>query len=457
MAERLDRCASRRDFLRLTAGAAAVTVLGGACASGSEKPEGTSGAESGGKGKQTLRIVQWSHFVPAYDAWFDGEYTRRWGEEHDVEVIVDHVPLGEQQGRADAELATGRGHDIFGFTTPPPAYEDDVIDHREIVQEVMATLGPMTPLIERSVLNPKTGKYFAFPEYWAPMTVHYRLDLWSRIGSTPDSWNDVLGAGAPLKGMGNPLGLGISEDFDATASLLGLMHAHGASIQDETGHVIVNRPATVEAVKMGAAIFKAGMTDEVLTWDAASNNRFLASGKGSIIFNPVSALRAVEKQDPELAKQIGLLPVPSGPAGRFGAHSVSGSYVIWQFSKVQDIAKQFLVDLALNYREAFVRSESYNLPAFPGSVADLGTLVSADPTAQPAGKYVFLAGAAEWSTNLGHPGSTNAGVNDVANQFLIPKMFAAAARGEMSAEDAVKVAEATITPIFDKWRERGKI
>jgi multiple sugar transport system substrate-binding protein len=447
---------NRRDFLRLTVGAAAITALGGACSSGSDK-EATSTENSGSKGRQTLRIVQWSHFVPAYDDWFDGVYTKRWGEEHDVEVIVDHVPLGEQQGRADAELATGRGHDIFGFTAPPPAYEDEVIDHREIVEEVVGKLGPMIPLVERSVLNPKTGKYFGFPEYWAPMTVQYRLDLWSGIHSTPDTWDGVLGAAAPLKGMGNPLGLGMSEDFDATASLLGLMHAYGASIQDEAGNIVVNRPATVEAVKVGAAIFKAGMTDEVLTWDAASNNRFLAGGKGSLILNPVSSLRAVEKQEPELAKQIGLLPVPSGPAGRLGAHSVSGTYVIWKFSMVQGIAKQFLMDLALNYREAFIRSESYNLPAFPGSVPDLRALLTADPTSQPAGKYALLAGAAEWSTNLGHPGSTNAGVNDVANQFLIPRMFAAAARGEMSAEDAVKAAEAEITPIFAKWRERGKL
>jgi hypothetical protein len=36
-------------------------------------------------------------------------------------------------------------------------------------------------------------------------------------------------------------------------------------------------------------------------------------------------------------------------------------------------------------------------------------------------------------------------------------MFAAAAQGEMSPEEAVREAEAKINPIFDKWRERGKI
>ena len=453
MAERLDR----RDFLRLGGMATlAAAGLGAGCSDGSEGSK--SGSTAGSPEKtQTLRIVQWSHFVPAYDAWFDGEYVQRWGEEHDVEVVVDHVPLVEVAGRADAEVATRRGHDIFGFSAPPPAYEDEVIDHREMVEEVVAKIGPMTPLVERSVLNPKTGKYFGFPDYWSPNTVHYRSDLWAKAGRTPDSWDDLLRVGPALKDIGNPLGIGFSEDFDANVSLLALMHAYGASIQDEAGNLTINRPATVEAVKMGAAIYQAGMTNEVLAWDAASNNRFLAGGKGSLILNPVSALRAVEKQDPELAKQIGLAPVPAGPSGRLGAHSVMGAYVIWKFSKVQEIAKQFLVDLALGYREAFVRSESYNLPAFPGAVEDLGTLLASDAAAQPPDKYGFLADAGQWSTNLGHPGHTNAVTNDVYNQFLVPRMFAAAAKGEMNAEDAVKAAEAQIQPIFDKWRELGKV
>jgi hypothetical protein len=36
-------------------------------------------------------------------------------------------------------------------------------------------------------------------------------------------------------------------------------------------------------------------------------------------------------------------------------------------------------------------------------------------------------------------------------------MFAAAARGEMTPEEAVSAAEARVIPIYDKWRENGKI
>jgi multiple sugar transport system substrate-binding protein len=48
-------------------------------------------------------------------------------------------------------------------------------------------------------------------------------------------------------------------------------------------------------------------------------------------------------------------------------------------------------------------------------------------------------------------------MDEVFNQFLVPRMFAAAARGEMTPEEAVKAGEAQMKPIFDKWRERGKI
>jgi multiple sugar transport system substrate-binding protein len=68
-----------------------------------------------------------------------------------------------------------------------------------------------------------------------------------------------------------------------------------------------------------------------------------------------------------------------------------------------------------------------------------------------------MAGAAEWTTNVGHPGHTNAAVDEVVKASLISQMFVAAARGEMSADEAVKAAEGRITPIYDKWREQGKI
>ena len=43
---------------------------------------------------KTLKILQWSHFVPAYDKWFNNTYTKEWGQKNDTEVIVDNSNLG---------------------------------------------------------------------------------------------------------------------------------------------------------------------------------------------------------------------------------------------------------------------------------------------------------------------------------------------------------------------------
>ena len=451
---------TRREFLQAAAGA---TLLAAGVSCGSGSGEGKSRAQptttAPTKGKATLRIIQWHHPVAAYEAWFDNDFAKPWGEEHDVEVVVDRLDLAQLPARAEAEVAARGPHDVFGFVYPPPTFEDEVIDHREIVQEVEGKLGKMTPLVERSILNPKTNKYFGFADGWAADPVNYRADLWDQVqpGLTPDTWEKVLRAAPRLKSLGHPLGIGMSQEVDSNLILIDLMHSYGASIQDEESTLVINRPATVEAVKTGIALYKAGMTDEMFSWDAFSNNRYLASGTGSLILNAVSAIRAVEGQQPQLAPSIHLAPPPAGPAARLGLPHIVNVYVVWKFSKVQEVAKQFLIDLALRHRDSLLQSGFYNLPAFPGAIPDLTALLSKDERANPPTKYSLLGDAQSWSTNLGHPGHANAAMDEIFNQFLVPKMFAAAARGETGAAEAVASAEAQMKPIFEKWRGAGKI
>ena len=63
---------------------------------------------------KTLKILQWSHFVPQYDKWFDG-FATDWGKKNGVTVTVDHIPHLELPARAAAEVSAGAGHDIFAF------------------------------------------------------------------------------------------------------------------------------------------------------------------------------------------------------------------------------------------------------------------------------------------------------------------------------------------------------
>src|SRR6195256_4705207 len=84
--------------------------------------------------QKTLKILQWSHFVPAYDTWFDGTFAKQWGEKHNTNVVVDHINLTDLNTRAASEAQARKGHDIFMFLSPPPAYEKQVIDMSHVYQ-----------------------------------------------------------------------------------------------------------------------------------------------------------------------------------------------------------------------------------------------------------------------------------------------------------------------------------
>jgi multiple sugar transport system substrate-binding protein len=449
---------SRRDFLKVAAlaGAAAAGLPG--CGGGDEEAgEGAGTVPSEVSGE--LKIIQWSHFVPAYDEWLDKTYIPQWEQKTGVKVTIDHVDFSELPTRAAAEVAAQRGHDLFWSLSSPARFEDQVIDHQDIVDAIKREVGgDMIPVCERSTVNPKTGKRFGFADNWVPDPAHWRTDLWAEAGfpDGPRTWDDVKAAGPKLKAAGHPLGIGISQDIDANMALIAQGMCFGSYIQDEDHNVTINSPETIEAVQFMAEVFQTGMTNEVFSWDASSNNRFYVSGKGSLILNAISAVRTLETDAPELAAQTALAPIPEGPNGRQGLEHVLGVYVIWKFASNQDAAKRFLVDLAVNYREAFVNSKFYNFPSFPASVPDLKDLVARDDTADPPDKYATLGDFEDFSFNVGYPGYTNPAVDEVFSTFLIPQMYAEAARGG-DAQEAVEKAERQINAIYEKWRALGKV
>jgi multiple sugar transport system substrate-binding protein len=402
---------------------------------------------------RTLKILQWSHFVPGYDKWFDDTYTRKWGEKNNIRVQVDHIANTEIPARAAAEVAAQQGHDLFMFLSPPAAYETQVIDHTEIVQEVEKKHGKMLDLALKSTFNPKTKAYFGFSDSYVPDPGNYRKDLWDDVGVFPDTWDDVLNGGRKIKQKtGIPVGIGLSQELDSNMALRAVLWSFGGAVQDEQGRVVINSKPTIEALKYMRALFKETMTPEVFTWDPSSNNRFILAGRGSFVCNAISVTRTAEKTNPEMSEKIQIARTPRGPARRIAAEHVMDVYVIWKFAENKEPAKKFLVDYIDNFREGFLASEFYNFPCFQKTVPDLVKLVSNDPKGKPADKYKVLADVTEWATNVGYPGYATAPIDEVFNTFIVPTMFAKVALGQMSPEEGAKNAEGEIKRIFDKWK-----
>jgi multiple sugar transport system substrate-binding protein len=439
----------RREFLR-GAASAAIVGLGSAIplqAQTQAKPK-----------SKVLRVMQWNHFVPAFDEWFNTVFIKEWGARNDTEVIVTNVGMTAIESRAMAEIKKGQGHDICMFLSPPASFEDQVIDHKDVYVECERRFGKPLDIAIKSTFNPVTGKFFGFSDGYVPDPVNYRKDLWDEAGVVPSTWDAIREGGRKIKQtQGIPVGIGMANELDSSMAMRSLLAAFGAAEQNAEGRPNLKSKGALEALKFGKALFQEAMTDEIFSWDASSNNRQMLAGKGSLTLNAISVTRTGENEKIAVADRIHLMRPASGPSAQLGIMHLMNAYVIWKFAKNIDGAKKFLVDLTAESRNAFLASQFYNFPTYPQLVPDLAKLVANDPKGKPANKYQIFQDASKWTVNVGYPGYANAAIDEIFKTWLIPRMFADAASGRHTPEVALDMYAGQVVNIYDKWRALGKV
>ena len=441
---------TRRDFLKATGAGAVATGLGANIII-----PGRAHAA-----KKTLKILQWVHFVPAYDEWFNKKYVVELGQKNDTEVTVDNIGVAGVNARAAAEISAQKGHDLFLFNWPPPIFEEQTVDMKDVYQELERKFGKPIDLGIKSTYNPKTKKYYAFSPSFTPDPVNYRQDLFGQVGlpNGPSSWDEVRSAGAKIKKQfGNPVGIGLANEIDTGMAMRTIMYAFGAHEQDEAGNFALNSKQTLETIKFVKALFEETMTPEVFTWDASSNNRAMIAGKISLALNAISITRTAEKDDPAISKKIQLTKALRGPTRAIGLEHVMQCYVVWKFAENIEGSKKFLIDYVTNFRQAFLAGEFYDFPCFAKTVPDLAKLIANDPKAHPPDKYKVLEDVLNWATNVGYPGYANAAVDEIFGTWVLNVMFAKAASGSATPEEALKEADTACKRIWGKWKEKGLI
>jgi multiple sugar transport system substrate-binding protein len=448
---------TRREFLkRAGAGAVAVGAAGAGAQFSFAGPMKFTGRWLSGN----LSLLTWVHFVPSYDQWLD-PWAQAWGQKNDVQVNIEHINNTLLDTRAAAEVAAQSGHDLFFNLHPMAAYEDQVINHAPIIQEVQKKVGQYMPIAQASTYNAKTKKYFAVSDSYVPDPVVWRHDLWNGIGESPATWDHVKAAAPKLKAIGHPIGIGQSQELDSNMALIAFMMCFGGFIQNENNHPTLLSKNTIDAVKFMAEIYNTGETSDIFGWNPASNNNYLYSGVGSLILNAISATRTPESgaAGGQYSDDLWIWPIPSGPHGRFGLEHLMGCWSIWKFAQNKPAAMQFLADLCTAGRDATVNSQLYNFPTFANAMPfkDIYKLAAADPH-KPKGKYTILTTIAQkYTHNIGWPGTTNAAIDELFSKYLIPQMFAQVSQGKMSAEDSVRHTNTAIKDIYAKWRKRNML
>ena len=436
---------SRREFNRLATAAAAVgpfLLCSGRAAANQKK----------------LRVAKWQHLVPQFDAWFETT-AKEWGRQHDTLVSIDEIPLEKIGPAAAAEIAAGKGHDVFIFPWPPAQYYQHTIDHGEIYRQVAAKFGAISQIAHRSTFNPNNQRYFAFADFWSPSPLHFRQDYWAKVGMPlgPGHFGGLYGGGKRLRDeFGIPSGLAFTSTLEGNITLHTMLYAFRAWLIDANGDALFNKNVFgVAALKYLQGLYRDSGTPDQLGWGPGGSVRAMLSGKTSSAINAISLLRAAEKDDAAIAAKIWLQPPLLGRNGMgvTALPHVTNCSVVWLFAENPEGAKQFVADWVDNTKAGYAESLGFNYPTYPKAVPDLIVQLTKDPRAQPPGKYTVLKDALHWTPNLGAPGFATPAYMEVFNSFLIPKMVQSVLRGQSTPENAAAAAAAEIQRIADKWKQ----
>jgi len=427
----------RRRFLKVTgagvAGASLLTML-----EARQAPAQLKGT--------TLRILTWSHFIPAYDVWFD-KFAAQWGEKNGVKVRVDHIPHLEIPARMAAEFAAGTGHDLIlnNATILARLYYKSLVDMTDIYDQLGKKYGGWIPAAKSPI--EVEGRIYGIPMYYILLPMLWRKDLFEANGlKPPDTWELARVAARTLKAKGNPAGMAFSHCNDANLNWRSVMFSFGAVETDPSGdNVMIDSKEMREALQFAKAMYDEGMTAEVFSWDDASDNRFLASGIAGWIHDAISAYRTTESTNPAVFKNTFIANEPAGPGGKRVSVSAPIVFLGWKFSKNQQAAKEFLVHLVDNDKEGMIQSTGYNMPFLNDNAKKPMPIIGADPKMQVLQDFPKIVAF------FGYPGPYTPQIQEVANLFVLPDIFTKVARGT-SVDESLKWGVGEYRRIFSKYK-----
>lgn len=398
--------------------------------------------------KTELSILVWSHFIPDVDKVLK-KHAEEFGAARGVTVRIDTIDLKQFASKKAAEAQAKSGHDIImNYGADPMLYEKLLANVDDLVQELAAAYGGLIPLAGETC---KVGGHWkSVPWYYYPYPLVVRTDLIEQVGEKPPStWEDVRRVGAKLKKIGKPVGIQLGHSRDGNGAMLALMWGYGAAITAADGKTVtINSPETVAAVEFVKQLYAEAMDPEVISWDDAANNRAMLAGACSMTFNSPSVYKAAKSKDIRvaetnrpLAEVIDHILPPAGPKGRY-AFADCLTLGIWEFSKNQSLAKDFLkYHFSKKQFDEFLEvAVGYNVPFLQAYRAH--AVFTADP------KIRFIGEIGKYEHTIGYPGPVTAQSQVVWDMYIINDMFSYAATGKKSPKEAVEWAEKEIRSIY---------
>lgn len=345
-----------------------------------------------------VSIAFWDHWVP------DGNKVMQqqvdaWAAKNKVDVHVDFITSQGQKliVTAAAEAQAKTGHDVMTFFTwDVQNHADSLTNHDEVVRRLTGKYGPMNETV--TYLATVKGQWKAVPTSSGGQTKPpcARISFFKKHGldvqamypvrpeHTPlqDSWTyDALlkyAALAQQDGLTFGMGLGGPINTDAIDQVGAMFRAFGAVLVDNEGNIRLNSDEVRQVLQYSQKLVKF-LPADAISFDDASNNRALISGKSALIFNPPSAWAVAKRDAPQVAADCWTFSCPTGPKGRY-VPMLSFFWGVWEFSRNKS-AGMDLIEYLMQREQVEARDnvvEGYDLPPFP-SMTDFKVWEKVEP------------------------------------------------------------------------------
>jgi ABC-type glycerol-3-phosphate transport system substrate-binding protein len=180
------------------------------------------------------------------------------------------------------------------------------------------------------------------------------------------TWETHLKAAEACNKAGMTFAIGLGGTPDSCDTSGALFAAYGADLVDAKGNVTVDSDAVHQVLEYASRLVKV-LPPDAVSYDDASNNRALISGKSALIWNPPSAWAVAKRDAPQVAADCWTLSAPKGPKGRYVPFSQS-FWGVWQFSRNQTAAKE-LIEHLMQRDQVEPRCAAvvgYDLPPYAG-------------------------------------------------------------------------------------------
>src|SRR5262245_25221127 len=327
---------SRREFLKKS-----VTAAAGASAGLSVT--GRAAAQ------QRPKLVYWCYqFLKASDD-ARASFAQEWARKNNVDLQMTMVPWKEFMPKITAAIEAKATPDVVESGAVELRGRNQLLDVTDVYRKVEKANGGWVGNAAKFMLEPD-GKVHHILYGFQGFMVIGRDDMLKEAGFTkpPATWVEMLEQAKKAQKAPRVFGMGLPVSNQTDSGVWeDIMKSYGARLADEQGKKVVlgdYKGAVWEFLDYFNDVWKSGtLPPGVVTWDNTMNNSTYQAGKAVFILNPVTVSLWLEANNPELLAKTGHYTYPRGPKGQI--HPVNfGSRSILKYTKVPDVAKQFLLD-----------------------------------------------------------------------------------------------------------------